>query len=156
MSTIASLGIFNGSPLRRVRRDEVAKQAFDKPDPYATCMACWVDFMRADDRDLGTAGGKLQGDGIDERDVHERQRAADLKVGESVNAMVESLSQLHRWAIYKSHGIARALGDFSRPEKSKARHLGGLCRLRPAIMNAELASARAGERTPGAPRRRTL
>jgi hypothetical protein len=69
-------------------------------------MACWVDYMRADDRDLGAAGMKLSGEGVDEGDVHERQRAADPKVGETVTAMVDSLQMRDRWAIYKSQGIS--------------------------------------------------
>jgi hypothetical protein len=105
--TAATLGIFSGSPLRRLRRDQVARPAFDKPDPYVQLMACWLDFMRADDRDLGASGMRLISDGVDERDVHERQRAADLKVGESVDVMVRGLPALHRWAIYKSQGIAK-------------------------------------------------
>jgi len=40
--------------------------------------------------------------------VHDAQRAADLKIGEAVGAMVDSLVMLHRWAIYKSQGIATA------------------------------------------------
>ena len=96
MPTIATAGIFNGSPLRRVRRDEVAKPAFNKPDPYVQLMACWIDFMRADDRDLGASAMKLVSDVVDGRDVHERQRAADLKVGESVDVMVRGLPALHR------------------------------------------------------------
>jgi hypothetical protein len=86
----------------------VAKSVFNKLDPYALLLACWVDFMRADDRDLGAAGMKLTGEGVYERDVHERQRAADLTVGEAVNAMVDSLAMRDRWAIYKSQGIALA------------------------------------------------
>lgn len=106
MSTTATLGIFSGSTLRRVRRDEVAKSTFDRSDPYALLLACWVDFMRADDRDLGVGGMKLTGDGWTSKDVHESQRAADLKIGEAVHAMVHSLPSLHRWAIYKSQGLA--------------------------------------------------
>jgi hypothetical protein len=105
MSTTASLGIFNGSPLRRVRAG-VAKPAFTKPDPYVQLLACWVDFMRADDRDLGVGGMKLASDAALDINVHDAQRAADLKMGEAVNAMVHSLPALHRWAIYKSQGIA--------------------------------------------------
>lgn len=108
MSTTATLGIFNGSPLRRVRRDEVAKPAFNKPDPYQLLLACWVDFMRADDRDLGVGGMKLASDAALDTNVHDAQRAADLKMGEAVNAMVHSLPTLHRWAIYKSQGISTA------------------------------------------------
>jgi hypothetical protein len=107
MNAIVTTGIFAAQGLRRVRRAEVAQPAFDKPDPYALLMACWVDYMRCDDRDLGAGRMKLAGEGADERDVHEQQRAADIKLGESVNAMVDSLSVQYRWAIYKSQGISR-------------------------------------------------
>lgn len=108
MSATASFSIFSGSPLRRVRRDNVARPAFDKPDPYQLLLACWVDFMRSNDRDLGTGGMKLASDAQVEINVHDAQRAADLKIGEAVDAMVSSLPQLHRWAIKKSRGIATA------------------------------------------------
>ncbi len=108
MSATATLGIFSGSALRRVRREEAVKPAFNKPDPYAQLLACWVDFMRSNDRDLGIGGMKLASDALAEINVHDAQRAADLKIGEAVDAMVSSLPQLHRWAIKKSQGIATA------------------------------------------------
>jgi len=108
MSITASVGIFTGSALRRVRREDVAKPAVNKPDPYLQLMACWVDYMRVDDRDLGSRGMQLATDAEPDSDVHAAQRAADLKLGETVNAMVDSLAMLHRWAIYKSQGIATA------------------------------------------------
>lgn len=107
MSTIA-LGFFNTSNLRRVRKSEVSQSTVRTIDPYSICMACWVDYMRTDDRDLGAGGMKLESEGMHERDLHEQQRAADMKIGESVNAMVDSLQMRDRWAIYKSHGIASA------------------------------------------------
>jgi hypothetical protein len=107
MNLAHPLGIFAGSSLRRVRREDVAPSTVVKPDPYALLMACWSDFMRTDDRDLGAGGMKLKGDGADDKDVHEQQLAADMKVGEAVNAMVDSLTALHRWAICKSQGISR-------------------------------------------------
>jgi hypothetical protein len=64
--------------------------------------------MRCDDRDLGAGGMKLAGDAGPDVNVHDAQRAADIKIGEAVNAMVESLVVLHQWAIYKSKGIATA------------------------------------------------
>lgn len=108
MSTIAIPGIFATSNLRRVRREEVAKPAFRKPDPYAQLMAYWVDYMRVDDRDLGAGGMKLKGDFDEHQDVYEAQRAADLRMGEAVNAMVDSLTVLQRAAVYKSQGLATA------------------------------------------------
>jgi len=106
MSVALALDLPSGPALRRVRKEDVVQPAFGKRDAYSVCMACWVDFMRTDDRDLSAAGMKLTGGGEDARDIHERQRAADLKVGEAVNAMVESLSMRDRWAIYKSQGIS--------------------------------------------------
>lgn len=109
MSLAATFGITPSAPqFRRVRREEAVRPAFDKPDPYGQLMACWADFMRVDDRDLGSRGMKLASDAEEDRDVHAQQRAADLKMGEAVNAMVDSLSIQHRWAICKSHGIATA------------------------------------------------
>jgi hypothetical protein len=108
MTTTAAFRTFSGATLRRVRRDEVVKQAHHRPDPYALLLACWVDFMRADDRDLGMGGMKLTSDATLDVNVHDAQRTADLKIGEAVNAMVHSLPALHRWAIYKSQGIATA------------------------------------------------
>ncbi len=108
MNAIAMPGIFPAPTARRVRRDEPVQPAFGRPDPYAQLMACWVDYMRVDDRDLGSRGMKLAGEGASDRDVHTEQRLADIKIGESVNAMVDSLSTIHRWAICKSQGIATA------------------------------------------------
>lgn len=104
----ATFGTIQAPQLRRVRREEVARPGFDKPDPYGQLLACWADYMRVDDRDLGARGMKLATDAAEDRDVHAQQRAADLKIGEAVNAMVDSLSVQHRWAIYKSQGIASA------------------------------------------------
>jgi hypothetical protein len=106
MNAIASPRIFASPGLRRVRREEVARPAFDKPDPYALLMACWVDYMRTDDRDLGAGGMMLKGEFADYQDVNDAQRAADMRIGEAVGAMVDSLTVLHRWAIYKSQRIA--------------------------------------------------
>jgi hypothetical protein len=108
VSTIAIPGIFATSNIRRVRRDEVAKSAFQKPDPYVQMMACWLDYMRTDDRDLGIGGMKLASDAEPDVNVHDAQRAADLKVGEAVNAMVDSLAVLQCAAIYKSQGLSTA------------------------------------------------
>lgn len=106
MNAIASPRIFASPGLRRVRREEVARPAFNKPDPYALLMACWVDFMRTDDRDLGAGRMRMNGEVIGDLDVYEQQRAADLRMGAAVNAMVDSLATQHRWAICKSQRIA--------------------------------------------------
>jgi hypothetical protein len=101
--TSAAFGFINASNLRRVRKAEVPQSTIRNINPYATCMTCWVDNMRTDDRDLGDGGMKLEG--VRERDLHDQQRAADMKIGESVNAMVDSLQMRDHWAIYKSQGI---------------------------------------------------
>jgi hypothetical protein len=106
MNAIATASMFQSPNLRRVRREEVAQPAFNKPDPYAQLMACWVDYMRVDDRDLGAGGMKLEGEASPDYNVNDAQRAADLKIGEAVGAMVDSLTMQHRWAIYKSQRIA--------------------------------------------------
>lgn len=110
MAATATLDTIPAPTARRVRRAEVVQPAFSQPDPYAQLLACWVDFMRTDDRDLSAGGMKLAGDDDAEPEVnvHDAQRAADLKTGDSVNAMVDSLAALHRWAIYKSQGISTA------------------------------------------------
>jgi hypothetical protein len=69
-------------------------------------MACWVDYMQVDDRDLGSRGMKLVGESKRDIDVHEAQRLDDIRIGEAVNAMVDSLTALQRWAIYKSQRMA--------------------------------------------------
>jgi hypothetical protein len=99
--------MFSSTP-RRVRKSEVQASTIRAVDPYAVLMACWVDFMNVDDRDLGSRGMRLKGDCEDDRTVNDHQRLADIKTGESVNAMVDSLTTIHRWAIYKSQGIASA------------------------------------------------
>lgn len=104
---MAVAGIFESpTQLRRAPKVEPVAQAFGQQDPYSQCMACWVDYMRVDDRDLGSRGMKLKSEVYDQPDVHERQRAADLKIGEAVNAMVDSLQIRDRWAIYRSQGIS--------------------------------------------------
>lgn len=106
MTTAVTLNLPYAATLRRAPKEKPANQAFDQPDPYAMLMACWVDYMRTDDRDLGAGGMKLASDAPVEKDVHEQQRTADLKIGEAVNAMVDSLTIQHRWAIYKSQRLS--------------------------------------------------
>lgn len=108
MTLAVTLGIAPTSTLRRAPKAAAPAPAFDRPDPYSMLMACWADFMRTDDRDLGAGGMRLQSDAAAERNVHDQQRIADLKMGEAVNAMVDSLVMQHRWAIYKSQGISSA------------------------------------------------
>ena len=106
MTVAVALNLPYAATLRRAPKEKPANQAFDRPDPYATLMACWVSYMRTDDRDLGSRGMRLASDAAADRDVHAEQHLADLKMGEAVNAMVDSLTIQHRWAIYRSQGIS--------------------------------------------------
>jgi hypothetical protein len=106
--TTATLGFFAGSNLRRAPKAAVSQSTVRAVDPYAECMACWVDYMRMPNLDLTPRGMKLVGDALPDVDVHDAQYIADLRMGEAVNAMVDSLVMIHRWAIYKSQGIASA------------------------------------------------
>ena len=109
MTLAATCGTTPAVILSRVRRAAPPAAAFNKPDPYSLLMDCWVSFMHTNDRDLGSRGMKLEGEGGAERvDPHEAQRLADIRTGETVNAMVDSLTIQHRWAIYKSQGISSA------------------------------------------------
>jgi hypothetical protein len=106
MSLAVALGLPASTTLRRAPKEKAANQAFDQPDPYATLMACWVAYMRVDDRDLGSRGMRLASDAEADRDVHAEQHLADIKMGEAVNAMVDSLTIQQRWAICKSQRIS--------------------------------------------------
>jgi hypothetical protein len=106
MTFAATLNIPVAPSLRRVRKEEVVRPAFDRPDPYTALMTCWADYMRTDDRNLSTQGMRLVSDAQADRDVHEEQHLADLRIGEAVNAMVDSLTVQQRWAIYRSQRIS--------------------------------------------------
>ena len=58
MISTVPFSIFTGTTLRRVRR-EVAKPVFNKPEPYIQLLACWGDFLRSNDRDLGVGGYEI-------------------------------------------------------------------------------------------------
>lgn len=104
--------------MRRVRKEEVTIDTWIKPDGYSRCMDCWKRWMDADDRDLSASRPKY-GEGAEEddedggnrprvayeSDPYEEQRKADYRIGEATNAMIDSLKQLYRWAIYKQCGI---------------------------------------------------
>ena len=100
-------------PLIRVRKEHVKTDSWIEPDGLDICMACWQDYMRCDDRDLGTSRVHLQGGAEDiERvacatDPYAEQRKSDLKIGEATDAMIDSLSRLHIWAIYKAYGMGQ-------------------------------------------------
>lgn len=81
------------------------------PDPVDLCLAIWRDWMAGDaDRDLGAKTmrglvGESDGHGVD---LHEAQQASDIKVALATDAMINSLSRLHVWAIYRSCSLTTA------------------------------------------------
>jgi hypothetical protein len=106
--TTAALGFFNAPNLRRVRKAEAPVQHFVKADGLDTCLACWKDWMTGDqDKDLGmkTMRG-LSGEEGHAPDIHEAQQDADHRIGAATDAMINSLSRIHVWAIYRSCSIA--------------------------------------------------
>lgn len=98
---------------RRVRASEVKVDAYVKPDGLEYCLDCWKRWMHGDaDRDLGAKTMRgLAGDsdaygaGLS---VHDAQEQEDNRIGAATDAMIESLTQLHKWAIYRSCSMATA------------------------------------------------
>lgn len=94
-----------------LRRAERPTPPPARPEGMTLCLSCWSEWMRRDDRDLSVSRMKLRGRGDNEpaqyieRDANEEQRQADIKTGEAVNAMIDSLPMSQRWAIYRSQGI---------------------------------------------------
>lgn len=82
---------------------------WDDLSPLDKCLELWKAWMSGDaDRDLGTKTmSGLVGDGDGHGvDLYEAQQASDNRIGAATDAMIESLSRLHFWAIYKSCSIA--------------------------------------------------
>lgn len=90
----------------RVRKTETQNDRWAKPDGLAYCLDCWKAWMSGDaDRDLGvkTTPG-LAGAG-QRPDLYEAQQASDARVAAATDAMIDSLAQVQRWAIYASCSI---------------------------------------------------
>jgi hypothetical protein len=106
--TTAALGFINASNLRRVRKADVLVQSFVKADGLDTCLACWKAWMTGDqDKDLGmkTMRG-LSGEEGHALDIYEAQQDADNRIGAATDAMINSLSRIHMWAIYRACSMA--------------------------------------------------
>lgn len=99
--------------LIRVRKEHVKTDNWIQPDGFDLCIACWKDYMRCDDRDLGASRVILRGGAEDPdrivyaSDPYAEQHKADMKIGEATDAMIDSLSRQHIWAIYKAYGIGQ-------------------------------------------------
>jgi hypothetical protein len=93
----------------RVVKNQFRSEAFIQPDGFDVCMQCWQDYMHSDEKKRGASAMKLCAD-IDEAtgyesDPYAEQRKEDLKLGQCANAMVDSLSRIHQWAIYKGYSM---------------------------------------------------
>ena len=102
------------APAVRVRaiapaRERVAPRARIEHDPLDLCLDVWKRWMAGDDdRDLGikTMRG-LRGDGDGHgADLYEAQQASDIKMAQATDAMINSLSRIHVWAIYRACSLA--------------------------------------------------
>jgi hypothetical protein len=95
--------------LQRVKKQDVRKETWVKPDPVDLCMEIWKNWMAGDsDRDLGVKtmrGLSAEGDGHGV-DLHEAQQASDMRVAQATNAAIDSMQRLHVWAIYRMCGLA--------------------------------------------------
>jgi hypothetical protein len=89
---------------RRVRKEEIRRETVAQKDPLDLCLECWKDWIAGDaDRDLkaktmGGLTGNTDGYGSD---LYEAQQARNNEIAAATDAMIESLSPLHRWAIYR-------------------------------------------------------
>lgn len=97
--------------LRRVKKADAHNNKWVRPDPIDYCLAVWASWMciggrrNLDARTMGGLVGESDGHGSD---VNEAQHSADMQVGEATDAMIDGLSSLHRWAIYRACNIATA------------------------------------------------
>ncbi|MYM31499.1 hypothetical protein GTP58_24500 [Duganella sp. CY15W] len=95
--------------LQRVRKQDAKVTAWSRPDPLEYCLELWKEWMqkggcrRAGSLVMGGLVGDADGHG---HDLHEAQHSHDMQVAAAVDAMVDSLSRIHVWAIYASCSIA--------------------------------------------------
>lgn len=95
--------------LQRVRKADHPPAALAQPDPLDMCLDCWKSYQHGDsDRNLSAKTmhgltGIADAYGIS---IEEAQQAHDSKIGAATDAMIDSMSRLHIWAIYKLCGMA--------------------------------------------------
>jgi len=98
-----------GILIRRVRKDEYKRADVQQMDPLDECLECWKESLAGDpDRDLkakpmGGLMGNTDGHGTD---LYEKQQERNAAIAAATDAMIDSLSGIHRWAIYAMCGIA--------------------------------------------------
>lgn len=85
-------------------RPLVVQEKTAEVDPLDMCLEIWKTWMaEGPDRLLAikTMRG-LSGDGDGHGvDLHEAQRAADVRIAQATDAMIDSMPRLHIWAIYR-------------------------------------------------------
>lgn len=88
--------------LIRVRASDVKRDKEEKEDKFDYCLECWMLFMDNDpDRDLGVHSIKLISASDAFSDASEADYRRRLEIGAATGAMIDSLSHIHRWAIYR-------------------------------------------------------
>jgi hypothetical protein len=87
--------------LRRVRKEEVQKESFVKPDPLTECLAIWVKLSKFDD--MADQHRDRTGEGDENQALY---LMADIKVAEAVETMIFDLPRHYRWAIMKRCGVS--------------------------------------------------
>ncbi|CDG84554.1 hypothetical protein [Janthinobacterium agaricidamnosum] len=81
-----------------------------RPEPLDMCLDLWKIWMAGDaDRDLGIKTTRfLNGGDGHSVDLYEAQQASDTRIAEATDAMIDSMSRIHAWAIYRLSGQATA------------------------------------------------
>lgn len=91
--------------------DSARLSAFFRPDGLDECLRCWVAWMHTPESakllDMKTQNGLVgESDGYgDEQDVHDHQRRREYEIAMATDAMIDSLTAFHRWAIYRSYNL---------------------------------------------------
>jgi hypothetical protein len=96
------------SNLRRVKRDP-SPFVERRTDGLDICLDCWKEWMGRNDTDLGAQSQKtLRGDGDGYGNTDTSQMRRDNEIAQATDAMIHSLSSVHRWAIHRKAGLATA------------------------------------------------
>ncbi len=82
--------------------------SWPRPEALDMCLDLWTNWMaRGAGRDLGIKTTRfLKGGDVHSVDLYEAQQASDTRIAEATDAMIDSMSRLHAWAIYRLCGQA--------------------------------------------------